>query len=201
MDAVQSGLCHTLEMFVADPGDSVGSGIGGDSFDHGKAELQMAKDGDDLLGFDDQTVAVLEKNGLHTAGHKVIGSMKRHLVLHPALDEITVVASARTFGRGNRIDVGFDRVDIIEHMFNRAQAELFTLVHRAERTPVPRAVAGDPDQQALCLAGRPDRALLKAVVGGCFFHLSRVDAGLLLVRFSRRFAEPDGLVVHSVYSH
>ena len=41
-------------------------------------------------------------------------------------------------------------------MFNRAYAELLSLVYAAETTLVPGAVSRDPNKQAVGFAGRPD---------------------------------------------
>jgi hypothetical protein len=57
-----------------------------------------------------------------------------------------------------------DRVDIPGDVVDRADAELLSFVQTTELALVPRAVSGDPEQQAPRLTRRPDRAELKALV-------------------------------------
>jgi hypothetical protein len=52
------------------------------------------------------------------------------------------------------LNIFFDFID-------RAQRKFTLLINRTEKTLIPRAVAGDPQQQATRLVGWPDGALFK----------------------------------------
>ena len=47
---------------------------------------------------------------------------------------------------------------------DRADAEFFTFVQTTELALVPRAISGDPEQQAVSFTRRPDRTKFKALV-------------------------------------
>jgi hypothetical protein len=57
-----------------------------------------------------------------------------------------------------------DPIDIPFNFFHRSQAEFLPFVSMTELTAVPRAVPGHPQEEAISLAGRSDRTLLKRII-------------------------------------
>ena len=70
------------------------------------------------------------------------------------------VAEAK--GKGEKFLMNLcGRINVSLNFFERASAELFALVHRAEGTPVPGTVSGETKQQAPCFAWRAYRPLFE----------------------------------------
>ena len=61
-----------------------------------------------------------------------------------------------------------NRIDILDDVIDRADAELFTFVQPTELALVPRAISGDSEHQALRFTRWPDRAEFKTMV--IFIH-------------------------------
>ena len=62
VNSVQSGGRDAGQVTRADPRNGVGAGVGGNPLDPGEALADMLKDGNQIIRFDHQAVAVLQKD-------------------------------------------------------------------------------------------------------------------------------------------
>ncbi len=64
VDPGEPGLPQSLEGLQGQPGRSAGAGITGKPLHPGKAPVEMVQDGQQILGFDDEDVGILQKDVL-----------------------------------------------------------------------------------------------------------------------------------------
>ena len=131
----------------------------------------MIQDLDQLLGAEDQRVGVLQEHASqaveHPQRHEPRAIDVHRIVAVKALDGVDHLRPVRpdsaraVHAMADPVRNGRHRVDIPLDFVNLADGILLVLVHRAEGALVPVATPGDPEKDALGLAGGSYAACFK----------------------------------------
>jgi hypothetical protein len=147
MDPVEPGTGHPFKIVILDPGKGMASGIGSDSLGLGKTMSNIFEKKHQVIGFHDNGIGILEKNGFHARDIPVHGGIKGDPVLCfkafvKVIDNFLVHFSTGVNNLPDLSHIGMDNIYILDNIFNRSQGKILALINPAKGTQIPGAVPG-----------------------------------------------------------
>ncbi len=168
MNARETRMIEITQFLDGLLGNGLRSRIGCNSFNGGKAFLQIVQNLYKVPRLMDEIIRILKEYVLFSRIKPQHGTpvtfRKAVRVLQDRIGQSRRHLSAQSLipGKGFYVGSNFpDRIDISLDILHRAQAEPLASVRMAELTAIPRAVSGDPEQEAIGFARGSDRTLFK----------------------------------------